>query len=544
MASGPPGMLAAHPEFPMTPDFDAIIIGSGPAGVSAAFPLVDAGLRVLMVDGGQQTDAAPPSRPFLTERAENGNQWKWIAGEDFHALKMRESVSPKLRVPAYAPVFEDFENRNRIATHDFIAVGSLAPGGLSNAWGCGVARLSPTELSEFPFPASDLERSYENVARRIGISGREDDDLSGYFGLDDWAQPPVEMDRLHRRMLERYASRRENLLSSGFRLGRSRVAALTRDHAGRKACDNSGNCLWGCHRRALYCSADELPALQRHANFRYERGLIVEAVERQEERWSVSGSRANSGEHWTVTSRKVILAAGTLATTRLALASLKNTRATPLLSCPTAAFLLWLPSQLGAPRKNAFGLGQLSFALQLEENLSGFGSTFGTTGIPVTEFVRHLPLGRRYGVDLLRGLLSSCLVGNIFLPGRLSSAKTFLEDDGSLRIEGGHADNVPQLMQTAEKRLRKAYWRLGALLLPMSFTVGRPGGDIHYAGTLPMRKIPRPGESNANGELYGAEGLHIVDGACLSSLSEKSHTLTIMANADRIGRIVATSHRA
>ena len=32
--------------------FDAIIVGTGPAGVSAAFPLVDAGLQVLMIDAG------------------------------------------------------------------------------------------------------------------------------------------------------------------------------------------------------------------------------------------------------------------------------------------------------------------------------------------------------------------------------------------------------------------------------------------------------------------------------------------------------------
>lgn len=32
------------------PEFDVIIVGSGPAGTSAAYPLVKAGLKVLMVD--------------------------------------------------------------------------------------------------------------------------------------------------------------------------------------------------------------------------------------------------------------------------------------------------------------------------------------------------------------------------------------------------------------------------------------------------------------------------------------------------------------
>ena len=112
-------------------------------------------------------------------------------------------------------------------------------------------------------------------------------------------------------------------------------------------------------------------------------------------------------------------------------------------------------------------------------------------------------------------------------------------EDGSLFVSGGYNEKVHDIMAETAKRLRKAYWQLGALMLPGSFTVGRPGGDIHYAGTLPMRENPSLGETNTLGELQGLGGVHVVDGACLPSLSEKSHTLTLMANADRIGRAAA-----
>nr|WP_256348315.1 GMC oxidoreductase [Pseudomonas reactans] len=74
----------------------------------------------------------------------------------------------------------------------------------------------------------------------------------------------------------------------------------------------------------------------------------------------------------------------------------------------------------------------------------------------------------------------------------------------------------------------------------MSFTVGKPGADIHYAGTLPMRSKPRVGQTDSFGEVEGLCGVHVVDAACLPTLTEKSHTLTIMANADRIARSVVT----
>lgn len=523
----------------MTSDFDIIIVGSGPAGVSAALPLVGAGFRILMVDGGKQPGVLPPEADFLSTRANDTEQWKWIIGEDFHGLKKRDAVSPKLRVPSHAYAFEEFEARNHVVGKNFITVGSLATGGLSNAWGCGVARFSAREMAAFPFPASELDVSYAKVSQRIGISGRVDDDMSDYFGLDDYSQPPIPMDALHTRLSQRYLNHRKKLNSQGFRLGRSRVAVLSEDTAGRQACNLSGNCLWGCRRHSMYSSTDDLPSLRKHENFSELSGFVVDGLTRYDGYWAVEGQTSSDGERRSITASRIVLAAGTLATTRIVLKTLNHRRPVPLLSCPTAAFLLWLPRLLGAPRMPGFGLGQLSFSLNLQDATTAFGSTFATTGIPLSEFVQHVPLRRRYGIDLLRGLLSSCVVGNVFLPGYLTAAEAELQSDASLSVTGKYCNAVEPLMYEASKKLRKAYWSLGAMLLPGSFTVGRPGGDIHYAGTLPMRKSPSLGETSQRGEVEGLGGVFVVDGACLPTLPEKSHTLTIMANADRIGRQLA-----
>lgn len=521
----------------MANDVDVIIIGSGPAGVSAAFPLLAAGLKVLMLDGGRGAAMTPPATPFLTARAGDPAQARWMIGADFHALRNSQAVSPKLRVPTHSHVFEGFAAANRVAASGFVAVGSLAAGGLSNAWGCGVARWSARELADFPFAAGQLDAAYQRVARRIGVSGAAADDLAAYFGLDDWIQPALPMDRLHSRLAARYAARRGGVAPLGFRLGRSRVAALSQNLGPRRACDLSGNCLFGCANGALYSAADELPALRAHANFYYRPGAVVEALAASADGVHV---QARDGAHGvTLRAAKVFLAAGTLASTALALRALQSRDSVPVLSSPTAAFLLWQPASLGAPRQPGFGLGQLSFALALDGAVSGFGSTFSTTGIPLSEFVGHLPLRRRHAIPVLRSLLSSCLVGNIFLPGHLSQASARLAADGTLQLQGGYRPEVAALMGQAQRRLRAAYWQLGALLLPKSFTLGPSGGDIHYAGTLPMRAAPQRGQTDASGQLRGLPHVHVVDGASLPALSEKSHTLTIMANADRIGSAVA-----
>ncbi len=159
----------------------------------------------------------------------------------------------------------------------------------------------------------------------------------------------------------------------------------------------------------------------------------------------------------------------------------------------------------------------------------------------MSEFVRHVPMARRFGVDLLKGIMSSCVVGNLFLPGQLTKAETKLSDSGTLIISGSYSDNVEPFMEEARNKLSKAYRSMGALLLPGSFTVGKPGGDIHYSGTLPMREVPGIGETSSMGEVKGMEGVFVVDGSCLPNLLAKSHTLTIMANADRIGGLIAAN---
>ena len=535
----------------MTPDFDIIIVGSGPAGVSAAFPLVQAGLKVLMVDGGRESTISPPNQPYLTTRANDADQWKWMIGRDFHSLKFADAVSPKLRAPTHSYVFEGYEQTNQVVGEKFVALGSLAQGGLSNAWGCGVAKLSADELSNYPFAAVEIEASYETVSQRMGISGACSDDLTDYFSLDVWADKPIDMDPLQSQLLAKYQSFNSALSSKGFRLGRSRVAALSQDKGSRKACDLSGNCLWGCDRKALYSAFDDLAELKKYRNFTYRSGLIVERISRAEEHPCIQGHDVLR-DSFSINGKKVLLAAGTLATTRIAMMALDIHHSLKMQACPVAAFMLWRPLSLGLRRTPAFGLGQLSFALTLsggdrskghlidqsplDSGTTAFGSLFNTTGIPISEFAKFMPLRKPLAIQFLNSILSSCTVGNVYLPGSYTNAKLTLDAMGVLRVSGGYREDVDALMKEAQSKLRSSFLKLGALMLPKSFTLSKPGGDLHHACSLPMRRDPKIGETSADGELFGMKDVHIVDGACLTNISEKSHTLTIMANADRIAK--------
>ena len=258
-----------------------------------------------------------PVLPFLSAR-QQPDQQRWMLGPQFHALRMREAVSPKLRAPTQAHVFEGFAEANRLRTDGFVAVGSLAVGGLSNAWGCGVARLSSEEAG-WPLADADLDDSFRTVCERVGISGAGDDDLRDYFGVDDGADPPAALDGTNALLLQRYERRRAALHAGGFRIGRSRVAVTMRDRGDRLACDSLGNCLFGCARGSMYSAQQDLVDLAPQPGFVHRSGFIVQRLERQGPTWSVEGTQG--GKPVRLLARKVVLAAGTLATTALVAAA-------------------------------------------------------------------------------------------------------------------------------------------------------------------------------------------------------------------------------
>lgn len=524
----------------MTIKFDVIIVGSGPAGVSSAFPLLKRGLSVLMVDGGNLPENQPPNLNFLSWRSTDQNQSSLMIGKNFYSLRPGVGGSPKMRVPGLEYVFKDFTDFNRLTNQGYATIGSLAAGGLSNAWGSGVACLSDVELTSFPFPSNEMKKSYESIAKRIGISGQSNDDLKNYHGVDKWAQKPIELDNIHKHLFTSYQKKLSGNLDASFHLGRTRLATLSEDLDDRKACSLSGNCLWGCFNKSIYSSFDEIAKLKQYKNFKYAPGFRVQTVGSNHGFTFVEGAYLDNRGHERIESKKIFLAAGTIASTALVLKALNSFKEVPILSCPTAAFMIWVPRFLGKPREVGFGSGQLAFRLRLGgDKFAAYGATFSTLGIPVSEFLGKVPMKAPFGLMMLRNLLSSCVVGNLFLPGHLGGGKIQLTEKKGLVARYEPNALAMDLAHEAKSILAKSYRKIGGVLLPGSFTIGNPGGDIHYAGTMPMRLNPSLGETNGNGELKGLSGVHVVDGASLPILTEKPHTFTIMANADRIARNVA-----
>jgi hypothetical protein len=101
------------------------------------------------------------------------------------------------------------------------------------------------------------------------------------------------------------------------------------------------------------------------------------------------------------------------------------------------------------------------------------------------------------------------------------------------RLEG-----EPATKERVERVLRKLRAHRGAFGgLPVGFMtkVRKPGGGHHFGATFPMREKPGPFESDLVGRPHGFTRVHAVDSTVFPSIPATTITLTIMANAHRIG---------
>jgi choline dehydrogenase-like flavoprotein len=517
------------------PQFDAefIIVGSGPAGVSAAIPLAAAGRRVLMIDG------SGPSPVPRADGSDRPSRAALVLGEQLEGLQPDDGLSPKLRTPAARHIVGGFRQWANIADHNFTAVGALARGGLSQIWGAFVSELDEHDLADWPLQVADLRPSYRAVGDRIGISGSSDDDMAAFYGLSSPILPAAEIGPAARMILERY---RRTERRDGFSLGLARNALLTADRPGRLACDGRLDCLWGCPRGAIYDARYDLLDLQKHPTFQLIDNSLVIELRREANGWSVITNAGRS-----LSAPRVLLAAGALGTLRL-VAPLLPDQMSPqirLLSSPVIATPMLIPRRLGLPApQSGFTLAQLGYALYDGKHRDDYvnGSLYEIAALPASSFVARLPLGRRAGTELFHALAPALAVATTYFPGRFSDNMIRLRRQAhgiQIEIRGGFSGDFEAEVSKTRKRLSRIWRHLGAWPVPGA-SIAKPGMDVHFGGLFPMG-LDKANGTSAFGELNAVPSVFVVDGAAHPTVPAKFITLTIMANADRIGRHLAPS---
>lgn len=508
---------------------DIVIIGSGPAGTSAARVLIDAGLHVTLLEAGQKVKRTVfPADDWMTFRNHASRQHEAYYGAAINAARDGATRSPKFSVDWFADLLDRSAQMLDYQATDFAGAPVAAVGGLSVAWGAGVSLFNEMDVEGWPISLGDLIPHYLSVASRIGLSGEwpasiemPENPVQPHPGLHPVAE-----------YLLRGSQKRD---PQQMKLAVALQAVISSGMAGRQGCDLSGFCLHGCSRGSIWSADIEVEALCKSANFELRTGAFVSAVSSMPDgRWLLRVTGAG-GELQEIAARRVISAAGAIGSARLVDQALGLNARRRLLSTPTAAFAVVVPAHFGRGwSERVYGLSQLSLDLSLKSDAgSAFGYLFSAERLPISALESASPFGFRGTWEVFREIAPATLLGNLFFDSRHSDH--WIETrGGTVHVTGGFAPSLETAHAQVGPALRRAFFRLGGVVAPIRPAIASPGSDLHYAGTVPMGKNPAIGECGRDGAVAGAENFFVVDGSALPTLPPKSHTFTIMANAARI----------
>ena len=515
------------------------VIGSGPAGVAAAHALIAQGIEVTMLDVGVELEA-DQQQAFSQLHGRPQETWN---PELIARLKggMRADAGglPEKRTYGSDYPFRNAGQAGWLEMQGTEVLVSGAKGGLSNVWGANFMPYAQRDLVGWPLTADDLAPHYKAVASFVPMSAGHDD-LEEFFPI--FAEKPVRLrpSRQAARLMENLQRHRAELRAHGFVSGYSRMAVQVEPTKSNACgCVYCGLCLYGCPNRLIYSSSHTVRELQQNPLFHYVPGVVVEKLVEHAEHVEILARARDGGAPQKFTARRVYVACGAVATTKLLLESMQAYDARVVLK-DSQYFLFPMVQYERTPRVQEEPLHTLAQAYVeiFDDALSA--RTIQLQFYTYNDlFAAAVRAKAKFFHPLLKPFLPALL-------GRLSVVMGYLHSDDSsalslsLRRAGTlHVQPVPNEKgrRIIDGVLRKM-WRhrklfRAAPIQPL-LNVCVPGKSYHYGGTFPMSRQPGRGESDLWGRPAGFRRVHIVDASVLPSIAATTIVFTAMANAHRI----------
>lgn len=525
---------------------DVLVVGSGPSAVNAAYPLVEAGHSVQMLDVGNRDgvyERTIPDGPFSELRRTDEQQHRYLLGEQFEGIGFDHMGSGAQLTPPRQYVLRDAERLLPIDSSSFFPLQSLAEGGLGAAWGAGSPAFSAADLDGFPISHADLKPHYETVAARIGVSGARDD-LWPYLGELDAMQPPLEIDSNGESILRRYEHQRAATNRTGLYLGLPRLAILSQPLRGRLATRYWDMDFWSDAGRSVYRPRWTVDELRAFPNFSFvNRRLVQRFEELASDEVAVTARDVDTGATTAYRARRLVLAAGTLGTTRIVLRSLgQYGRRVPLVCNPHTYLALFNFNSVGKALRDArHSMAQLCvvYAPGGPTRSPLVGHYYSYRSLLLFRLMKDSPLPVREALQILR--LLSPHFGVLILQHK--DRPTSTKYCSLVRAASGEEDRlaVEYALSSAEQADNDAteagIVRALRRLRCVKMQTVRPGhaASTHFAGTFPMTARDDELTTDPRGRLRPTRHVYLADGSVFPNLPSKGLTFTMMANADRIG---------
>lgn len=516
-----------------------MIVGSGPAGISAAMALVGGGHHVTILDVGDELDG---EREAVVSRMSRQRPEQWDAAdlEEISGNRNRTEnvVHSKQSYGSSFSFASDgsgtrVEWRGKRGFHH-----SHARGGLSNVWGAAMLPYRSEDIADWPVGLQELEPHYRAVMGFVPCTssdGSLEDILPSYGAAGAALEQSAQADDLAGELTRS----EESLKGRGVRFGKSRLAI-------GPGCQYCALCLSGCPYGLIWSSAHTLRNLLAVGKVTYLKRHLVEAFRNEGAEVIVSGKNLSDGSPFTVRATRLFLAGGVIPTAALVLGSLGAFgKELKLLDSQYFIYpLLRFRKTEGVETERMHTSAQLFTEVE-DAAISPHGvhlQIYGYSAFLREELERtflRVPLRSRF---FRREFLGRLMVAQGYLhslhSGRIT-LRLMRGGDGKDRLEcEAHRDHgtVRKILRVGWKLLLQAPFTKALPLFP-GLKIPSPGSSNHSGGSLPMRENPGEFETDAMGRLHGFPRVHIVDASVLPSIPATTVTFSLMANSHRIATL-------
>lgn len=507
-----------------------IVIGSGPAGISAAWALLKKGHQVLMLDTGEEIES---DKLALKNRLASSEFNDWSQ----YDIDQYTNNRHKNKIDSIQPFGSDFLFRDPTDYYKNIhgdTIGlrpSFAKGGLSNGWGSAILPYREEDISDWPSASKNLKKYYQALKEFMPIAAQKDAlaELFPMFNIDENTSLPPSTQA--KEILKRLDKNKEKLNASSIYYGHARQAVSN-------SCVKCGMCLYGCPYDMIFNTSHTLEKMLCNKNFEYAKNIHAVKFVESEKSVQVIANETTSNRSRHFEGNRIYIACGVLATAKLVTKSLGKASKPLFLKDSTHFYLpslhIWRTTDPSREKRNS--LVQLFFEVAEEANKKK------------TAHIQTYTFNDLYEIDMKKrfGIFAKPLKPlSHLLSRRLIVFQGFLHSDYSPKIElkiqgdsihfksvsnSGTDNEINRIMKKISKISRSA----GLVPLKPLFRKGSIGSSFHCGSTFPMKEKPSGMETDTLGRVSGLKRTHIVDASIFPSIPATTITLSVMANSYRI----------
>jgi choline dehydrogenase-like flavoprotein len=537
--------------------FDAIVIGSGITGGLAAKELTEKGLKVLMLERGQNIEHI---KDYVKS---NQHPWEFAHRGEMSTTKMLDDYPViKRDYPLNERNLNWWVNEKEspfteVKRFDWFR--GYHVGGRSLMWGRQSYRWNKWDFEanakdgiaiDWPIRYDDLAPWYSYVEKFVGISGSK----QGLDVLPDGEfLPPMQMNVVEKDV----AARIKKIYKGNRHLFIGRNANLTVPHNDRTNCQYRNKCWMGCPFGGYFSTQSaSLPAAMKTGNLTLRPWSIVIKILYDKDKKRATGVEvldAETNQTYTYTAKIIFLNASTFNSTWVLMNSATD---------------IW-PDGLGSSsRELGHNVMDHHFKAGASGRVEGFEDRYyyghRPNGVIVPRYQnvyddkRDYLRGFMYQAEAVRGNwyrnMAELTIGGDFKdalcePGEWSFGMNAFGEmlpyhDNKIYLDANKKDKwgLPILamdveLKDNEKKMRKgmmddAKEMLEACGIKDAQTFDNdyaPGMGIHEMGTARMGKDPKTSVLNAHNQVWDAPNVFVTDGASMVSSSCVNPSLTYMA---------------